>query len=508
MIQAGKTEAASVRQQILPQALEQLTKLPKPPPPSHGLASAAVTGDLKAELEELLKSLGLQAGKENLELLEALLDNGFPLDKETVSKMRQYALLSKDPGKAVFFLKNGETMTQKSLGRLNAALDGAGGLVVDFEGLSEAVEGLPPGDLKSQMEKLLNAAMGDADAQVSEKAALPRAVAGRGSVNETHEAGAQELGSDSQEAELLKPTGTPAQAAGQKADAEIANANSNSKANAGLEKESGAAPGEVEADGFKEVEASIKTAQEPDLEEKLVDVNKKAIAQAKALGKDQIEPEEKGLFEVAEMGAKDGREAGKAMPLGAKAKRFAIKSLGKSPQVLERFLEETVRFLQEAKEIASGSPEGEKVREALDKLLSRFEFLAEAKSAVLVQVPALLNGQAMPLELYVFREKSGKKLKKATSALLALDSARLGRIEAYVQKADSSVRVSFRLETGEAAKIAQKGQEKLARLLSEAGLSLSGVTFCQMEKPFGLLSREEELSGEKGCQPCTLEARA
>jgi hypothetical protein len=507
MIQAGKTEAASVRQQILPQALEQLTKLPKPSPPSHGLASAAVTGDLKAELEELLKSLGLQAGKENLELLEALLDNGFPLDKETVSKMRQYALLSKDPGKAVFFLKNGETMTQKSLGRLNAALDGAGGLVVDFEGLSEAVEGLPPGDLKSQMEKLLSAAMGEADAPVSEKAALPRAVAGRGSEGKIFEAGAQELGSDSQEAELLKPTGTSAQAVGQKADAEIANAN------AGLEKESGAAPGEVGADGFKEAEASIKTAQEPDLEEKLVDVNKKAIAQAKAGGKELIEPEEKGLqekglFEVAEMGAKDGREAGKAMPLGAKAKRFAIKSLGKSPQVLESFLEETVRFLQEAKEIASGSPEGGKVREALDKLLSRFEFLAEAKSAVLVQVPALLNGQAMPLELYVFREKSGKKLKKATSALLALDSARLGRIEAYVQKADSSVRVSFRLETGEAAKIAQKGQERLARLLSEAGLSLSGVTFCQMEKPFGLLSREEELSGEKGCQPCTLEARA
>jgi hypothetical protein len=206
--------------------------------------------------------------------------------------------------------------------------------------------------------------------------------------------------------------------------------------------------------------------------------------------------------------AKNSREAVKSVAIGAKAKRFAINGLGRTPKALESFLEETARFLVEAKEIASASPGGEKVREALDKLLSRMEFLAEAKSAVLVQVPALVNGQAAPLELYVFREKSGKKLKKAASALLALDSASLGRIEAYVQKADSSVRVSFRLETGEAAKIAQKGQERLALLLAEAGLSLSGVSFCQMEKPFGLLSREEELSGEKGCQPCTLEARA
>jgi hypothetical protein len=186
---------------------------------------------------------------------------------------------------------------------------------------------------------------------------------------------------------------------------------------------------------------------------------------------------------------------------------LALGTLGDSPKDLDAFLEALPRKLAEAKEILSKRPEGEKALEAASKALDRLELLAETKSMAAVQLPVSLNGAEAPAELYVFKDKAKKGGPKASSALLALDTAHLGRFEAYLQKTGSSVSATFRLEGKDVETLVSIKHERLATLLEDAGLSLSSISFRPLEKPFTILSVEEELLGRKGSGPFALDAK-
>ncbi len=195
------------------------------------------------------------------------------------------------------------------------------------------------------------------------------------------------------------------------------------------------------------------------------------------------------------------KEALKATMQESKAKDFSIKALTKqikelgvdlnqkNPREMERVLNEVRDSIRILKDL--GDP---RLNPLTQKIEASLNFMEQVKTAILLQMPVLMNQQPTNAELYVFRDKRNKnKGSKTMSALVAMDTANLGRFETYIQKTENTVSLQFRLENERVVQLVRSKMEDLQKLLSESNFKLQNFSFKKLEETFTLLSSEKSL---------------
>ena len=118
---------------------------------------------------------------------------------------------------------------------------------------------------------------------------------------------------------------------------------------------------------------------------------------------------------------------------------------------------------------------------SLNQINQTLHFSQSFQNAIYIPLPLVVHDQKLNGELFVFKDGKNKNKAKnnATSALIGLDTANLGRIETYIQKNGTKVSLQFRL-----------GEERTERLLKQninkltAVLDIASVVYLPMEKPF------------------------
>ncbi|MCL2457077.1 MAG: flagellar hook-length control protein FliK, partial [Defluviitaleaceae bacterium] len=111
--------------------------------------------------------------------------------------------------------------------------------------------------------------------------------------------------------------------------------------------------------------------------------------------------------------------------------------------------------------------------------------------------PISYGGQENFLQLHVF--KDGKKSaggSEISSALIALDTAAMGRFETYVQKNSRAINCQFRLENDEIVRAVRENIHKLDALLRAGGYSLEHFSFLPPDEPYNLLKNPAENSAQ------------
>lgn len=136
-------------------------------------------------------------------------------------------------------------------------------------------------------------------------------------------------------------------------------------------------------------------------------------------------------------------------------------------------------------------PEFEETKAVLDaakSIKTALEFqneISEYKSYM--QIPFVFEGKAGQGDLYVFKEpKNGAKQEKRSTALLCLDFAGFGRVEAFISLAGKSVSCSFGLSERFIGPFREHSFE-LHRLLAQKGYTLADVAFERLDGAFNLL---------------------
>lgn len=126
-----------------------------------------------------------------------------------------------------------------------------------------------------------------------------------------------------------------------------------------------------------------------------------------------------------------------------------------------------------------------------DNINNNLNFFSSMQNTIFLQIPLLINNSPTTAELYVFKDKN-KKPKKAGqySALVALDTAFLGRFETYIQKNNASISCQFRLESEDIKKIVSENINLLNDYLKNYNLSLDNVSYKKVEEAFTVTSPE------------------
>ena len=449
--------------------------------------------------ENALRLAGLRLTPENRALVAALLLRGLAADKDTLVQMnRAMKLTENDMAKALFLVKNELRPTAANVETLNALAKGEAKLGTQLQALLAAAEGLPEGEAKQSVLRLLT---GNAPVP-SERAmdALFRPAEGTQTTPRTQ--------AQTQPPTLATPS-TPIQpgATGQPVPPG-ANTAPVQTPEAGQ-----AAVQQTQAD-------AIKTAL-PQAREGLA----QAFTQALASGEPLDLPRAEALIRQAigqgllPENARDGAftraavrfilaETAEAMPA---REREALQKLAETPvsrklifphrdgarEDIDRFLTDLRVTLAEAKTaLSSRGAANDAFTRAADAAENGVRLLQDMRNAVVVQLPILLNQRETTAELYVFRDKRKKNVKGGSAtALLALDEANLGRVEAYIRREGQAVSCQFRLGEKRTETLIRAELHRLSAQLAAVGFRLEGVTYRAIDEPFGILDAEPGAEG-------------
>ncbi|MCL2235377.1 MAG: flagellar hook-length control protein FliK [Defluviitaleaceae bacterium] len=116
------------------------------------------------------------------------------------------------------------------------------------------------------------------------------------------------------------------------------------------------------------------------------------------------------------------------------------------------------------------------------------------------QFPFIAVGEEKTAELHVFKKKGSKDRTdkgKHASALIALDTGFLGRVEVFVQKNDRNVNVQFRSDTGETLKTVNVKGHELSDLLKETGYIMTSLKTKKINEAFDITKTGEDAEPTK-----------
>ncbi len=143
---------------------------------------------------------------------------------------------------------------------------------------------------------------------------------------------------------------------------------------------------------------------------------------------------------------------------------------------------------------AEQSAQLQRLSSSVNNLLNQTEFVAQLKHDMYLQIPIASENRSMNSDLFVFKDKRHKQKKGAgaSTALIALDTLNLGRLEVYVQKNGKSVDLRFALDTPPTEKRVRAHIDKLENLLGEYGYSLGHYNFADIGERFSITSGTPE----------------
>ncbi len=140
-------------------------------------------------------------------------------------------------------------------------------------------------------------------------------------------------------------------------------------------------------------------------------------------------------------------------------------------------------------ETALSKTVAENIQQAVKSIEQNMNFVSQLKTNLFLQIPLVINNHQTNAELFIFKDKKGKKKAKgdAVSALIALDTASLGRFEAFVQKDNKAVSCRFNLENDEVEVLVRQNIGVLSNALKQQGYILESFTFAKNEPPKTIL---------------------
>lgn len=115
------------------------------------------------------------------------------------------------------------------------------------------------------------------------------------------------------------------------------------------------------------------------------------------------------------------------------------------------------------------------------------EFINNFQQDIYLPFPITINNQTSMGEIFVFKDRgSAKKDKENLSVLVALNTAALGKVEAYIQKYNKNLNIQFRLENVETKKIFSRAGDNLKSLLPE--YNLQSISYLLLEEEFTVVN--------------------
>jgi len=418
-------------------------------------------------LRELLVSYGLNTSSENVELMEKLLENGMPSDKESLLKLNQalklFNMLNKGADaaenktlnleRALFTLKNQLPITQETVYKMDGFLSESKSISANIDIIMKelgAAEKSPALDeilrifAQDSAEGLMESSGNTAQNKLAEGSLQEEAISTKIKPDENLSSQQKQALSD-----IMKDF--------------IADSEDESL---------GGFMSKLESDGegvpvtreqaFKAISENF--SDNPEISKLLESI----------IGKNSVQ-------EDSSAGIKD------------LFRKFRLSPEENDMEKLEQILNELRQKAGEALKAAENADAKlpDYLTKALRDLNNNMEFIDQLKTCVYVPIP--LNAPTGPAEgeLYVFKDKRSKqKGKGAGSALIGLNTVNLGRVEAYVQKQENKLNLQFRLENMDINKLINTHAKTLINLLEAAGLKLTSLSIIPLDSAFDILKKE------------------
>lgn len=460
-------------------------------------------------IADILKNNSLEVSEQNIKLIETLISNNLPIDKQTCTKLNQIqkALEPQNIEKAIFFLENDIKPTKENIQLLNDFKNGEMKMSSQLKNLIEIIDQTNDKEIKTIVSKIFiegEAVLKDSsiinniidDLKIKNNNKLEIAFNSKSLQMESYKDLAKELIKNFPDKKEL-----------------INNLlqNKNDFINV-IENLPENIKNEIK-DILKEPDVHISNDESKNINKEYIKPN--------ILLSEKLESILKKIdgFPINEFPLKENEIkflVDKIFKYDKEKERFLTKfkiDISKDEnlknQLVEKFkfkfennkfndVDDFLDKLKENVEVAKKFLENENKQDItkelvknLDKINKSVDFVSNLKNTLLVQLPITLNNNNINSEIFVFKDKNKKKSKnESTSALIALDTASLGRFETYIQKNGTNLTCQFRLKDKEVELLVKANLEKLNNKLKNLNYSLSNVSFKTLEEDFTILDKE------------------
>jgi len=504
--------------------VEKAAKAPEAAAPKPELTPKQVE-----RLAELLRGYAMKVTEENVNLLKIMLENGIPLTKENILHMNHAMKLAGSSENAMFMVQNNVKLTKANATQLNGLVSGQMKITQSLNNLMAAIDQLTDTNLAAQLKQILAASGGQKTAQGASQAAEQTATPAGPAQATTQaafrgEAIAQSANTTADQAAASQntpPTPGAQQSSAQTIQQATAQAAASPEsAQAGTQgvtaNQSGGQPNQTTAQTQSTVGQAQQGAQS-------------AQGTQQVAGQSQAgQPAPAGQHANAAAGQTTGQNAqmqtAQALQTAQSAARQSVAQPGAqslqaaqsaasppqasqaSPVLPQNLLfhladsnaQDIVRYLNNLRDTMTQIQQTLSGRESADvsrvlqearSLEAHIDFTSQIKNQTFVQLPMLYNGQESLAALHVYKDakKSGGSSTGSSSALIALETARMGHFETYVQKNARSVHCQFRLESDKIAQAVRNNIHKLDVLLKQYNYTLDSFTFLPPGEPYTLL---------------------
>ncbi|MDR1533115.1 MAG: hypothetical protein LBS62_13220 [Clostridiales bacterium] len=475
----------------------------------------------KHTLGDVLASFGFAPTEENLKLVSLLLENQLPVNESNMRRLNQaLKLLNADSGKAIFFVANELRINGKNAEMLNELLGRNSNISEAIKALAQSIASLSDPVLKNAA---LRALFGGSEGLGKVYESIPSNTPDAVRLNQaqaqpqTNTPQTVPLGSGAQGNPPAPGTGAPlpaqtgpdqpqalAQTGPLSLDTEISQLSRNFQTGPDQATDQTGQPPRSGPDQTNETTAAASSKEMgSNMPENAAQVSTSgSVAKREIFGsmaEEEIEKTAAGRSRSgsARQAAEPGEAAGILKDAGPEAKaivnKLHIDAAKSDVKAMNKFYGDMYESLDRvSRELARAqTPEaGEALRE-VQRVQEKLEFIAQLKHDIFLQIPLQIQDRPMNGELYVFKDSRRKKTGgDSASALIALDTAALGRFEAYLQKNSRNIVCQFRLEDEKVEKLVRQHIGLLAGKLAEHNFTLGAYSFCRQEDAFTVTARE------------------
>ena len=481
---------------------------------------------IKDMLTDALAASGFSTSKENIKLAMMLMEKSLPVNKETLTAIKQAMVLfgADNEAKALLLVLNSIKPNESTANMLNSYISGDVSLLGGLKNIANIISEID--DPKLKME-LLKAALGNQSIRES-KTLNSQTPASSEIFNISESEVRIDIGTakkaflNSLDVQTLikstskeltdillenKAAGTEtAHQSFEKAISQIITklpsnltVSANSEAvtkNIMQEIKAGYSTNELfkltanhsEAEGLK---APLHSIIEDELAKLLLTAENKAIGSTDTVFK--------ALFGAGGIRATD---RGTAVTDITKALSFDLKNT--TSKDLNDYLNNLRDRLELIRQVISESPPTEANQRLLREAVTMYEnlnFFTHMKNNMFLQLPLHINEHFTNAELYIMKDRRVRNQKDSNShsALIAIDTGSLGRFEAYVQKDMYTVNIQFRIETEFAESLIKANIEKLGTALEQYGYRLDNCMYKHLTEAFTLEDtvKNDEIFGQE-----------
>jgi len=418
-------------------------------------------------MTEMLRLAGYKINDENLNLVSLLIDNKSAVTGETLRQMnRAVRLFGGDSDKAVFFFNNANAVTPANAAALDGLLTGGFKINAALEGIIDRILDIRDPAVKNYILEAMLVTGRDTSATPAGNS--PQAFINetpRG-VNQSPNPQTEGAGQNASRAPAGPDIPGPARI--------VHTINNDNAAN-----DLNPARPAVNETTFVNNPEIVKPAQNEMLPRETETAAAKIILNERAVNIPALSRKETKILFM---------------------KRFMIEPRLFNAGEFSKNIAEIKSALERARELIPATEP--RLSAEIKTVGDTLNFMPQIKETVYVQIPLLINDRNATGELYVFKNKGKKNTPEGgTSALIALDTAFLGRFEVYLVKDKNNVSCRFRLRDLSVTETVRENIQMLKDDLTNRGYNLSGISFREQAENFDLLAKEPDSDEENAPEP-------